>query len=84
MRLSPLNQRRWRNFKANRRAVWSLGIFLVLFVVSLMAEVVANDKPIVVSYRGGLHFRSTSSIPKPHSAAISGPKRSTANRKCVA
>ena len=56
MRLSPLNQRRWRNFKANRRAVWSLGIFLVLFVISLMAEVVANDKPIVVSYRGGLHF----------------------------
>ncbi len=56
MRLSPLNQRRWRNFKANRRAVWSLGIFLVLFVFSLMAEVVANDKPIVVSYRGGLHF----------------------------
>jgi microcin C transport system permease protein len=56
MRLSPLNQRRWRNFKANRRAVWSLGIFLVLFVTSLMAEVVANDKPILVSYRGGLHF----------------------------
>ncbi|MGB3316833.1 MAG: ABC transporter permease [Albidovulum sp.] len=56
MRLSPLNQRRWRNFKANRRAVWSLGIFLVLFVISLMAEVVANDKPIIVSYRDGLHF----------------------------
>jgi microcin C transport system permease protein len=56
MRLSPLNQRRWRNFKANRRAVWSLCIFLVLFVISLMAEVVANDKPIIVSYRGGLHF----------------------------
>lgn len=56
MRLSPLNQRRWRNFKANRRAVWSLGIFVVLFMISLMAEVVANDKPIIVSYRGGLHF----------------------------
>ncbi|MDW4551334.1 ABC transporter permease [Defluviimonas sp. D31] len=56
MRLSPLNQRRWRNFKANRRAFWSLWIFLVLFVLSLVAEVIANDKPILVSYRGQLHF----------------------------
>ena len=56
MRLSPLNQRRWRNFKANRRAFWSLWIFLVLFVISLVAEVIANDKPILVSYRGQLHF----------------------------
>ncbi|PPB82193.1 microcin C transport system permease protein [Albidovulum inexpectatum] len=56
IRLSPLNQRRWRNFKANRRAFWSLCIFLVLFAISLMAEVVANDKPIVLSYRGQLHF----------------------------
>ena len=31
MALSPLNQRRWRNFRANRRAVWALRIFLVLF-----------------------------------------------------
>ncbi|MCG3266956.1 ABC transporter permease [Yoonia sp. I 8.24] len=54
--LSPLNQRRWRNFKRNRRAVWSLIIFGILFGVSLMAEFVANDKPIVVSYRGELHM----------------------------
>ncbi|SIS86803.1 ABC transporter permease [Phaeovulum vinaykumarii] len=52
MALSPLNARRWRNFKANRRAFWSLWIFLVLFVVSMLAEIVANDKPILVSYRG--------------------------------
>lgn len=56
MRLSPLNQRRWRNFKANTRALWSLRIFLVLFVVSLFAEVIANEKPIVVSFRGQLFF----------------------------
>ena len=56
MTLSPLNQRRWRNFKANRRAVWSLGIFLVIFVLSLFAELVANEKPILVSYRGGLYL----------------------------
>lgn len=55
MALAPLNQRRWRNFKANRRALWSLWIFGTLFVLSLFAEVLANDKPILVSYRGALH-----------------------------
>ena len=35
---SPLNRRRWQNFKANRRGYWSFWIFLVLFVVSLFAE----------------------------------------------
>jgi microcin C transport system permease protein len=54
--LSPLNARRWRNFKANRRGYWSLWIFLILFVVSLFAEVVANDKPIVAYYKGELLF----------------------------
>ncbi|MBK5946068.1 peptide ABC transporter permease [Rhodobacter veldkampii DSM 11550] len=56
MMLSPLNQRRWRNFKANRRAYLSLWVFLGLFVASLFAEVIANDKPVVVSYRGDLYF----------------------------
>lgn len=56
MALSPLNQRRWRNFKANRRAYWSLLIFSVLFVVTLFAELVANDKPIIVKYRGDYFF----------------------------
>jgi len=49
---SPLNQRRWRNFKRNRRAFWSLWIFLALFGVSLFAEFLANDKPILLNYRG--------------------------------
>ncbi len=53
--LSPLNQRRWRNFKRNRRAFWSLCIFAVLFGISLMAEFVAYDKPILVQYRGQLY-----------------------------
>ncbi len=52
--LSPLNQRRWQNFKANRRGYWSLWIFLVLFVLSLFAEFIANDKPILASYKGEL------------------------------
>ena len=52
MALSPLNQRRWRNFKANKRAYWSLILFSVLFGVSLFAEVLANDRPLLVNYRG--------------------------------
>lgn len=54
MNLSPLNQRRWRNFKRNRRALWSLILFIILFGASLFAEFIANDKPILVSYRGEL------------------------------
>ncbi|OYU40871.1 MAG: peptide ABC transporter permease [Pseudorhodobacter sp. PARRP1] len=52
MALSPLNQRRWRNFKSNRRAYWSLLIFAALFGLSLFAEVLANDRPLLVQYRG--------------------------------
>lgn len=54
--LSPLNKRRWRNFKKNKRAYWSLWIFLVLFTISLLAEFVANDKPILVNYRGEFYM----------------------------
>ena len=50
--LSPINKRRWENFKANKRGYWSLWIFLVLFFVTLFAEFIANNKPIVVSYDG--------------------------------
>ncbi|MFY0308837.1 ABC transporter permease [Leisingera sp. D0M16] len=55
MALSPLNQRRWNNFRKNKRAFWSLIIFTVLFTLSLFAEFIANDKPILVSYRGELY-----------------------------
>ena len=49
---SPLNKRRWQNFKANRRGYWSFWIFVVLFVASLFANFIANDKPLVVKYDG--------------------------------
>ena len=54
--MSPLNQRRWRNFKRNRRAFWSLIIFSILFAFALPAEFVANDKPILVKYQGGYYM----------------------------
>lgn len=50
--LSPLNQRRWRSFRRNGRAFWSLVVFGILFGLSLLAEFLANDAPILVSYRG--------------------------------
>jgi microcin C transport system permease protein len=49
---SPLNQRRWANFKANRRGFWSLWIFLAFFSFSLCAEFVANDDPLLVKFDG--------------------------------
>ena len=52
VKLSPLNQRRLANFKANRRGYWSFWIFLVLFVLSLFAEFLANDRPIIARYKG--------------------------------
>lgn len=48
--MSPLNRRRWQNFKANGRGYWSLWIFLVLFVLSLFAEFIANDKPFLIKF----------------------------------
>jgi microcin C transport system permease protein len=51
-RLSPINARRWSNFKANRRGYWSLIVFLSLFGISIFAEFLANDRPIVMSYKG--------------------------------
>jgi microcin C transport system permease protein len=55
MVLSPLNQRRWRNFKANRRAYWSLWIFLMLYGISLFAELLANDRPILIKHDGSYY-----------------------------
>ncbi len=52
--LSPINRRRLRNFKANRRGFWSLWLFLALFGLSLASELIANDRPILVSYKGEL------------------------------
>jgi microcin C transport system permease protein len=52
--LSPVNRRRLDNFKANRRGYWSFWLFLVLFVLTLFAELIANDRPLLVSYKGEL------------------------------
>ena len=54
--VSALNKRRWQTFKANRRGYWSLWIFLFLFIISLFAEFIANDKPILIEYEGRYYW----------------------------
>ncbi|MBO0734508.1 MAG: ABC transporter permease [Methylocapsa sp.] len=56
LRLSPINRRRLTNFKANKRGYWSFWIFLFLFTVSLFSEFIANDRPLLVLYKGELLF----------------------------
>ena len=55
IRMSPLARRRWRNFRTNRRAFWSLITFAVIFGFTLFAEFVANDRPLLVKYRGDFY-----------------------------
>jgi microcin C transport system permease protein len=54
--LSPINRRRWENFKRNRRGYVSLWIFAILFVISLFAEFIANDKPLYLHMQGRSYF----------------------------
>ena len=64
IRVSPLNRRRWQNFKANRRGYVSFWLFLVLFIVSLFAEFIANDKPFLVKYDGHLYSPALFTYPE--------------------
>ncbi|OSQ40617.1 ABC transporter permease [Thalassospira mesophila] len=64
LHLSPLNQRRIESFRANRRGYWSLMIFAVLFLVCLVAEGIANDRPMVVKYDGNWYFPIVKDYPE--------------------
>ncbi|NOI13533.1 ABC transporter permease [Vibrio hepatarius] len=55
-RSNPLNEARWLRFKANKRGYWSLWVFMVLFVISLFAELIANDKPLLVEYNSQWYY----------------------------
>ena len=54
-RITPLNRRRIENFKANKRGYWSFYIFIVIFVLSLFAELIANDKPLLIYFEGAFY-----------------------------
>lgn len=56
LKVTPLTARRFASFRANRRAMWSLRFFLVLFVVSLFANVIANERPLLVMFDGRPYF----------------------------
>ena len=55
-RITPLNRRRIENFKANTRGYWSFWIFIVIFVLSLFAELIANDKPLLIYFEGAFYL----------------------------
>lgn len=61
---SPLTQRRLHFFRLNKRGFYAFWIFLFLFLVSLFAEFIANDKPIVISYDHKLYFPIFVSYPE--------------------
>ncbi|MGB4945915.1 MAG: ABC transporter permease [Candidatus Competibacter denitrificans] len=54
--VTPLTHRRFAQFRANRRGWWSLWLFLLLFGLSLSAEFIANDRPLLVKYQGGFYL----------------------------
>ena len=62
--LTPINRRRLDNFKANRRGYISLWVFLVLFLITLSAEFIANDKPLLIGYDGSLYAPVIFSYPE--------------------
>jgi microcin C transport system permease protein len=56
LKLTPLNKRRLANFKANKRGYWSFWIFMTLFVMSMLSNILANDRPIIAFYKGEILF----------------------------
>ena len=62
--LSPLNQRRLRNFRSNKRGWYSFLIFTLLFLVSLFGDFIANDKPLLVKFNNHFYFPIFFSYPE--------------------
>ena len=56
MTLSPLNKRRLDNFKSNKRGWYSFWIFAFLFLISIFANFIANDKPLLIKYNNQIYF----------------------------
>jgi microcin C transport system permease protein len=63
-RIRPLTARRIANFRANKRGLWSLRILIVLVLITLPAEFIANDRPMVVWYDGGLYSPALKAYPE--------------------
>ena len=66
MNFSPLTLRRLRNFKANKRGYYSGFVFCILFFISIFAEFIANDKPVLLFFKGEFHFPVFQKISETH------------------
>ena len=64
LKLTPIGQRRWKQFRRNGRGYWAMWLFMALFTISLCAELVANDKPIVVRHEGEFYFPIVKAYPE--------------------
>lgn len=64
LRLTPLDRRRFANFRANSRGYWSFWLFLLMFVMSLLSNILANDRPVLASYKGELLFPAFVAYPE--------------------
>ena len=64
LHVTPIMARRWRNFRSNKRGFWSTWIFLAVFLVTVPAEFIANDRPLVVSFNGQLYFPVVADYPE--------------------
>lgn len=62
--MSPLMQERIKRFKQNRLGFWCFIIFIIIFVLSLMSELIANDKPLIVKYQQSYYFPVMQSYPE--------------------
>ncbi len=62
--MTPIGRRRWQNFRANKRGYWSTWVFLALFFVTLFAELIANDKPLLLRFDGDYYFPAFVSYPE--------------------
>lgn len=62
--MNPITQRRLQQFRANKRGFWSLWIFLVLFILCLSAEFIANDKPLLIKFDGQYHMPVFTAYPE--------------------
>ncbi len=62
--MTPLSARRWYNFRRNRRGYWSALIFGVLFCISLGAEFIVNDKPLLLSFDDSFYYPIFASYPE--------------------
>jgi len=64
MKMTPIGRRRWQNFRANKRGYWSTWVFLALFFVTLFAELIANDRPLLLRFDGDYYFPAFVSYPE--------------------